>query len=467
MRIKKAVITAAGQSQRALPLQTLIDRDGQEKSVLSILIEQALAANVEEICVVVWPGDEARYADAAGRTPAASASSRSPSRAGYGNAILCAREFTGADPFLHLVGDHLYVSAGDRALHAAPGGTRRSAECSVSGVQPTRESLLPRFGTVGGRRVAGRSDLYRIDTVIEKPTPTEAEQRLMVPGIRAGYYLCFFGMHVLTPARDGTPRHKRRAATLSAALADLARHEQYLALEDEGRRYDLGARYGLLVAQLALALNGQDRARCSRSCSNCWPIANCAPPREEAASEPAHRRDHRERRSSATARSTPLCRDLSLEELLAECAGARPLPPHQRQPLRARARAVLPLRHPPLPPARCARRCRRARRFPFAGYTNLLKRRFEEAIDLFLARRREHGPSAAISSALAAAYQRSASRRWPTRCAAACAACAATSGCSAPAIPPIIRCASAPNCCARRGRSSSRSCAKPRRCAWT
>ena len=62
MRIKKAVITAAGQSQRALPLQTLIDRDGQEKSVLGILIEQALAANVEEICVVVWPGDEARYA---------------------------------------------------------------------------------------------------------------------------------------------------------------------------------------------------------------------------------------------------------------------------------------------------------------------------------------------------------------------------------------------------------------------
>src|ERR1035441_4835357 len=67
LRIKKAVITAAGQSQRALPLPAPIDRDGQEKPVLCILIEQALAANVEEICVVVWPGDEARYADAAGR----------------------------------------------------------------------------------------------------------------------------------------------------------------------------------------------------------------------------------------------------------------------------------------------------------------------------------------------------------------------------------------------------------------
>jgi len=134
-----------------------------------------------------------------------------------------------------------------------------AAECSVSGVQSTRESLLPRFGTVAGRRVAGRSDLYRVDTVIEKPTPTEAEQRLMVPGIRAGFYLCFFGIHVLTPAV--MEFLEKGAPTLSAALAELARHGQYLALEDEGRRYDLGAPYGLLVAQLALALNGQDRTQ--------------------------------------------------------------------------------------------------------------------------------------------------------------------------------------------------------------
>ena len=58
------------------------------------------------------------------------------------------------------------------------------------GVQPTRESLLTRFGAVAGRRMAGRPGVYRVETVIEKPTPTEAEQRLMVPGIRAGYYLC-------------------------------------------------------------------------------------------------------------------------------------------------------------------------------------------------------------------------------------------------------------------------------------
>ena len=70
----------------------------------------------------------------------------------------------------------------------------------ISAVQVTRENLLPLYGTVGGQPVSGKPGLYRIDTVVEKPTPTEAEQRLVVPGLRSGQYLCFFGMHVLTPA---------------------------------------------------------------------------------------------------------------------------------------------------------------------------------------------------------------------------------------------------------------------------
>lgn len=60
MIISKAVITVAGRGQRTLPLQTLIDRDGTEKSVLSILIEEVLRAGVEEICLVIRPGDENR-----------------------------------------------------------------------------------------------------------------------------------------------------------------------------------------------------------------------------------------------------------------------------------------------------------------------------------------------------------------------------------------------------------------------
>ncbi len=86
---------------------------------------------------------------------------------------------------------------------------------------------------------------------------------LHVPGLRGGFYLCFFGVHVFTPAlmdvlaegAGGNP------PDLSWALRELARRERYLALEVAGQRYDTGRKYGLLTAQLALALDGVDRDR--------------------------------------------------------------------------------------------------------------------------------------------------------------------------------------------------------------
>jgi UTP--glucose-1-phosphate uridylyltransferase len=265
LRVKKAVITAALRSQRALPLQTLVDEDSNEKSLLRILIEQSLSAGAEEIAVVVCPGDEAAYAQGAG--PHATSVQFIPQQEprGYGHAILCARSFTKGEPFLHMVGDHLYVSTSQKPTAQRLVELAQAERCSVSGVHLTRESLLTRYGTISGRRVPPNNDVYRVETVIEKPTPTEAEQRLLISGIRAGYYLCFCGIHVLTPAiMDILERMLDEASgnrvTLVDALASLARQEQYLAIEDEGRRYDLGAPFGLLIAQLALALSGRNRA---------------------------------------------------------------------------------------------------------------------------------------------------------------------------------------------------------------
>jgi len=263
--VRKAIITAAARSQRELPLQTLIDGEGNKKSLLCVLIEQSLAAGVEEVAIVVFPGDESSYAQAAGSHGSTVRFIPQPEPRGYGHALHCARSFTKDDPFLHMVGDHLYVSTSPKPSAQRLVELAQQERCSVSGVQPTRESLLVRYGTVGGRRVPPRSDLYRVETVIEKPTPTEAEQRLLVPGIRAGYYLCFFGIHVLTPlVMDILDRKLAEAngkpVTLVDALAELARQEQYLAVEDTGRRYNLGDQYGLLIAQLALALNGRDRS---------------------------------------------------------------------------------------------------------------------------------------------------------------------------------------------------------------
>jgi UTP--glucose-1-phosphate uridylyltransferase len=256
MKIRKAVITAAGPNQRSLPLQTLVDRDGVEKPVLRILVEEALRSGAEEIAIVVCPGDETPYARVAGDHAGRLHFVPQPEPMGYGHAIQCARDFAGRDPFLHLVGDHLYISRTEKSCAEQLVEVAEAQSCAVSAVQATRENLLPHYGAAGGQRVAGSQDLYRIDTVIEKPTPTEAEQRLVVPGLRAGHYLCFFGMHVLTPA---VMEFLGPGITLSAALAELARHEQYLALERANSRFDIGVRYGLLTAQMALALSGCDR----------------------------------------------------------------------------------------------------------------------------------------------------------------------------------------------------------------
>ena len=263
MKVTKAVITAAARQQRALPLQTLVDRDGTQKAVLRIIAEEAVRGGVDDICVIVCPGDEAAYAAAAGDVAARLTFVPQPEPLGYGHALHRAHDFVGDQPFLHMVGDHLWVS------HTAQGcaeqllAVAETETCAVSAVQASRETLLPYFGAVGGRRVAGRQDLYTIEDVIEKPTPTEAEQRLLVPGLRAGHYLCFFGMHVLTPAIMAILARQvgagQTSIPLSPALAELAGKERYLALERRWSRYDVGVQYGLLTAQLALALAGRDR----------------------------------------------------------------------------------------------------------------------------------------------------------------------------------------------------------------
>ena len=265
MEIKKTVITAAGQNQRTLPLQTLVDGNGQAKSALAIIVEESLQADIEDICVIISPGDREAYRAAAGPHGRALKFVEQTRPLGYGHAVWCAREFTGSSPFLLLVGDHLYLSRSAKRCAQQLVETAAAEACAVSAVQATHESKLPYYGAVGCRLAGARKGLYVVSDVVEKPTPTEAEQKLIVPGLRAGYYLCFFGMHVLTPRMMALLGEEVAAAGesgrvhLSAALSRLAEHERYLACELDGRRFDIGVQYGLLTAQLALALNGKDR----------------------------------------------------------------------------------------------------------------------------------------------------------------------------------------------------------------
>ncbi|MGL4551166.1 MAG: sugar phosphate nucleotidyltransferase [Gemmataceae bacterium] len=263
MNVRKAIITAAGPDQRGLPVQSLVDRDGKDKSALRIILEEVAAAGIDEVCVVTAPGDQDAYRRAAGEHAGRLHFAEQAEPRGYGHALSLGRDFAAGQPVLHLVSDHLYISRSGLRCAQQVVEQAKAERCSVSAVQATRESMLPHYGAVGGQRVPRRADLYEIENVLEKPTPSAAEQELLMPGLRAGHYLCMFGIHVLTPAVLDILAEMSsaggRGVQLSPALARLARVERYLALEVLGTRYNIGLRYGLLTAQLALALSGADR----------------------------------------------------------------------------------------------------------------------------------------------------------------------------------------------------------------
>ncbi len=265
MRIRKAVITAAGEHHSRLPLQTLVDRHGEIRPALRLTLDEIVSAGIEEIAIIVRPGQAEPYLTAAGSHAPRLVFFEQHNPRGYGDAILRTRDFTGEDAFLHLVSDHLYLSRTDVNCASQLIQTAEIQQCSVSAIQPTRENEVIFFGTVGGTPLPQQDQLYTVNTVIEKPTPTVAEQRLIVAGQRAGYYLCMFGMHVLTPsimrllAESLSKAPPGQPIDLSASLNQLAQCERYLALQIDGTRYNISYKYGLLLAQLAISLSGNDR----------------------------------------------------------------------------------------------------------------------------------------------------------------------------------------------------------------
>ncbi|MBN1900694.1 nucleotidyl transferase [Candidatus Sumerlaeota bacterium] len=298
MNIRKAVITAGGRGIRLYPawdtvqkaMLPFIDRDGLNKPAIQIIAEEALDSGIEEICVVCAPGDETRYRERfeALRNNLLAAyqgvdwAQKQEERLdnllkrlhfatqetplGYGHAVYSAKRFVGKEPFLLLLGDHLYIShiKGKRCARQLIDLAIRE-ECSVAAVQATPEHLVRHYGTVGGKRESRIQGVYYIERILEKPTLSQAELELHVPGLRMGHYLCFFGMHVLNHTLFDILEEsinkiddKQGEIQLTPALEELARQEKYLALELKGFRYDIGARFGLMKAQLALALAGVD-----------------------------------------------------------------------------------------------------------------------------------------------------------------------------------------------------------------
>ncbi len=265
MRIKKAVITAAGEYHSNLPLQSVVDRSGNRRTALRCTLDEVVEAGIQEIALIVRPGQSGPYLSAAGSHASRLVFFEQDNPRGYGDAILRASDFVGDEAFLHLVSDHLYVSRNGTSCAAQLCEVASQHECAVSAIQPTRENEILFFGTVGGAPVSKHYRLYEVTTVVEKPTPTIAEQELIVAGQRAGHYLCLFGMHVLTPAVMNLLRqHLQRTEAdqgvdLTSSLNQLPQSERYLAFEVDGTRHNISYKYGLTLAQLAITLGGDDR----------------------------------------------------------------------------------------------------------------------------------------------------------------------------------------------------------------
>ena len=296
MRIRKALITAAGKGTRQYPatqaiqkeLIPLVDRDGITKPTLQIIIEEALDSGIEEIGVVTAPEDEQAFHDFfqamddsmrrrfACKPWGLEVSDRlakigerlttipQPTPEGYGHAVWCAKDWVGGDPFLLLLGDHVYVSREERpSMRQVLDAAARYGQ-PVFAVQRTPESRLHLYGTVGAEPLGDEPGMYRITRVEEKPTLELARANLRVPGLPEDQYLCFFGMHAL-PASIFDCLHELVAADrreggeiqFAAAQAMFAKRVPTIAFEVNGARYDMGMPLGLLETQIALALNGK------------------------------------------------------------------------------------------------------------------------------------------------------------------------------------------------------------------
>lgn len=296
MQVRKAVITAAARGERLYPvgdtvqkaMLPLADLDGVPKPVLQIIAEEAFASGIEEICLICAPGDESRYQQAfttlrqnllqsyRGTDWAAQQAEKidyllqhltfvvQEEMLGYGHAVYCAKDFAAGEPFLLLLGDHLYLSNTQQRCAHQLIGLATEMNCSVAAVNTTPEYLIGQYGTLTGKPIGGKDGVYAIENIIEKPSISQAELQLMTPGLKAAHYLCFFGMHVLqAPIFELLSDYMKTLpegtdVQLTPALRQLAQTNQYLALQMQGRRFNLGTKYGWLTAQVAFGLKSEE-----------------------------------------------------------------------------------------------------------------------------------------------------------------------------------------------------------------
>ena len=280
MQVRKAVIPIAGLGTRHFPashavkkeLFPVVGADGIARALFHYHLLELDAAGIEEICIIVQPGEDAtvknylrgpdaNYLKRLEKYPAllheAAQMKKFSERVtfavqhtqeGYGHAVFQTKDFANGEMVLLGLGDHLFRGSPVSPYRELANMAKVSNGKSVSAVNRISADELKGYGTIAGRRRAENSRLIDISLIIEKPAVAVAQEKLRVDGLPPQTWLGWFGMHLLAPSiydvlgemiRDNVRDNGEFQLTRAQEIQ--RQREGYLALEMTGaQRFDFG-----------------------------------------------------------------------------------------------------------------------------------------------------------------------------------------------------------------------------------
>ena len=270
MRVRKAIIPAAGLGTRFLPASKAVPKEMLpviDTPTIQLIVEEAVEAGIEEILIVTGRGktaiedhfDKAYELEDTLRKKGDTAKVRALEQLwksirvhtvrqkeplGLGHAILQGEAFVGDEPFAVLLGDDV-VHNPKRGAIAQLADMYEKHQASVLGVQEVSDDNVHKYGIVDGKEI--EDGVYRVQGLVEKPTLRDAPSNAAI-----------LGRYVISPEifehLRQTSFGKGGEIQLTDALLALAKEETMIAYTFEGRRYDVGDKLGFLEAQVEYAL---------------------------------------------------------------------------------------------------------------------------------------------------------------------------------------------------------------------
>lgn len=265
MKIKKAVIPAAGLGTRMLPAAKAVPKEMMpivDKPAMHYQIEEAVASGITDILIITNRGKESiedyfdyspeyeRHLEAKGKAEelkklrdianmANITFIRQKEAKGLGHAVLCAKEFIGNEPFAILYGDDL-IEADVPTTKMLIDIYERYGKGAV-GVSLVAPELIHKYCSLKVEKAEDR--IFHCTDMIEKPTPDKVIS-----------YYSIFGRVVMPPEifdiLENTPTGFGGELQLTDAMATLARREGVMAYEFNGTHHDMGSKLGLLKANV-------------------------------------------------------------------------------------------------------------------------------------------------------------------------------------------------------------------------